>query len=75
MQLDEKYLFLSFRYALGRKTYVAQEVAEELINKWHHMSDRYKVMIIKEIKQAIESNRAGSMDDVHMWEKVLELGG
>lgn len=63
-------LFLSFRYALGRKTYIVDQVADLLIkyrDKLHINSIR---QIKTEIAYAIETNDAGMDCDVDSWNKV-----
>lgn len=73
MNLTEDILFLAFRYCLGRRTYVVHDMVETLIDKWEQLSDRYKFLIQKEIKQAIEDDMAGMDMDVAEWKKVLNL--
>lgn len=73
MELDQKYLFMAFRYALGRKTYVASYVAEEVIKKWFELEPQYRTRIQYEIRTAIEIGDAGMDMDVEEWEKVLRL--
>lgn len=73
MKLDEKILFMAFRYALGRMTYVVNEVADTLVDKWEEISPRYQKLIHKEIKQAIADKNAGMEMDVEQWEIVLKM--
>lgn len=73
MNLPENILFMAFRYALGRMTYVTLDVSTEIINKWDELSDKYKNLIQKEIKQAINDDIAGMDMDVAEWEKILKL--
>jgi len=63
---------MAFRYALGRQTYVVSEMVRELISHWGEILE-YQCLILRDIKEAISSGRAGSEYDVHQWERVLAL--
>jgi len=73
MKLDEIILFLAFRYALGRRTYVVHDVTETIIRNWDNLSLKYQSLIHKEIKQAIEDENAGMDMDIERWRKILQL--
>lgn len=73
MILDEHILFMAFRYALGRMTYVVSEVADTLIKKWPEISPKYQELIHQEIKKAIADKNAGMDMDVQQWLKVLKM--
>lgn len=66
-------LFLAFRYALGRETYIVADVVDTLIAHWEFIQEKERQMIYKEIKQAVESNRAGAQTEIFEWEKILGL--
>ena len=69
----DKLLFLSFRYALGRSTYVTHVVSELLLKYKNYLTTFSKETIIKEIEDAIKNDRAGMKDfDVPVWERVVE---
>lgn len=68
-ELDDL-LFYSFRYALGRRTYVVSDVAQKLIHYSYALRDDTIECIKKEIKLALEKGQAGM--DEEEWKKVLE---
>ena len=70
---DREILIYAFRYALGRMTYSTLTVSNEIINNWDEISLGDQQLFQKEIKEAIEENRAGMDCDVASWMKVLEL--
>ena len=63
----------SFRYALGRKTYIVSETAEWLRNNVSLISDRDKELMIKEITRAEEDDRLGWDCDKQEWLKLKEV--
>ena len=69
----EDIMFYAFRYALGRKTYAVNDVTTYLIDNWSRISEKTKNIICKEIKIAIEEDRAGMDCDVIQWKAVLLL--
>ena len=72
-ELDEL-VFLSFRYALGRRTYITHTVAHDYISKyWDILKDSTKDRIKKEIKEAIEADLAGDSCDIDNWKTILNL--
>ena len=71
--IDQDFLFLAFRYALGRKTYVVSMVVDELIKQWPNLNDANKSKIKTEIEQAIYEDLAGWDCDVVEWKKILNL--
>lgn len=73
LKLDESILFLAFRYAIGRTTYVVSEVVETVIEQWDFVSKQFKELIIKEIKQELSSNDMMMDMDVRDWTKILNL--
>lgn len=74
MELDERIaLVCAFRYALGRRTYVTDSVANVIIKVWDELPRETQLLIRKEIINAINNNDAGMDIDVKCWEKILEL--
>lgn len=73
LKLDESILFMAFRYALGRATYVVSEVVETIIEQWNFLSNQFKELVIKEIKQELSSNDTMMGMDVREWTKILNL--
>jgi hypothetical protein len=69
---DGNTLFLcAFRYALGRMTYVTQEVADLLIYHSDQLFEETKERIVKEIQQAYATNNYGMAIDRLQWDNVL----
>ena len=69
-------LICAFRYALGRMTYVVDEIATLIEQNKDWISEGDKRLFIKEIQTAIDDGVAGMSMDVRRWTKVKEaLGG
>lgn len=66
-------MFSSFRYCLGRQTYVVSTMVSTLKHNWEKLHPTQKEMFKKEINEAIADNRAGSKYDVEEWEQILKL--
>jgi endonuclease III-like uncharacterized protein len=64
-------LFCSFRYALGRRTYIVGTVANLLIKHINFIEDKDIHTIRREISMAIAENNAGMDMDVQEWMSVL----
>lgn len=60
-------LISAFRYALGRKSYVTQEVALAIKANVSNLTREDKQLIVSEITEAIEKDEAGMALDVEMW--------
>lgn len=72
MELDNRIVLMcAMRYALGRKTYVVSSVTSELIKNWSGFSKSDKEVMLKEIRKAIEENKAGMKMDVKRWIAVM----
>ena len=70
--LDERItLMCAMRYALGRMTYVVSSVTSELIRNWHIFSNSDQVVILKEIREALEKEEAGMECDEKRWIAVI----
>ena len=69
--MNENIVFYAFRYCLGRSTYVVSDCVGYLIEHWENLSDDNQATIVKEIRSAIKSDKAGMSMDVAEWEKVL----
>jgi len=72
LEVSELTLVASFRYALGRKTYIVSEVVENILKNWASLSLKFKIKIKEEIQEAIKNNNAGSDIDIQEWKKILE---
>jgi hypothetical protein len=66
----EQVLICAFRYALGRRTYIVNEIVNEIVTNWNQLSPYSKVLIRKEI---IECNDLGAEMDKKEWDKILKL--
>jgi len=69
---DDMVLY-AFRYCLGRRTYVVQDMVSKLIEIWELLGDYAQDIIRRDIISAIEHDRAGDNCDVAEWQKVLDL--
>jgi len=73
MSMDIKMLRLcSFRYALGRASYITNTVSTELIEHWKEM-EGFQKQIQSDIKRAIETGSAGHDCDIAEWRMILDL--
>ena len=72
MNLSEDILFSAFRYALGRMTYVVDEVADTIKEHAAEINPKYRAMMIREIEQAILKDAAGMEMDRRTWEACAQ---
>lgn len=71
----EGLIFYSFRYALGRMTYAVSDAADYIKTYKSVLTKNTRMLIRKEIKQAVSEGRAGMQMDVDEWIFVYqELG-
>lgn len=66
-------LVCAFRYALGRRTYVVDCVANEILRKWKYLRDSDKSLFVKEILE--HKNVYGNLGmecDAKSWERIIE---
>lgn len=73
MNFNQDIAFYAFRYALGRKTYVVNDVAKYLIANVENIPREQRDLIIKEIRDAIYHERAGMDVDIADWENVVDM--
>jgi len=73
MNNHESIMFYAFRYALGRRTYATSDVSSYLIEHWKELNTITRVLIHKEIKEAIKNDVAGMNCDITSWKKLLLL--
>jgi len=66
-------LVCAFRYALGRKTYVTHAVSNEIIKNWSKITSKTRDKIKNTIKISIDNHKAGSVEDINNWERILKL--
>lgn len=64
-------LIYAFRYALGRMSMSVLTVSQVIIDSWAALSKHDKELMHREIKQAIESGRAGERCDIARWQIIL----
>ena len=72
LQVEEGILFCAFRYALGRRTSAVEEVASELRAHRLSLSGKMRMMIVKEINDALRRSAAGAEIDVAEWTKTRD---
>jgi len=61
----------ALHYALGRMTYVAQDVAQAIIRNVDKISPDSRYKMGEEIANAINEKKAGMGMDVEQWQAVL----
>ena len=66
-------LLCSFRYSLGRMTYVTGSCREWLETYWQLLPHGWQEQIHRDIDHAIERGAAGHACDVEQWRKVRAL--
>ena len=72
LEVSELTLLASFRYALGRQSYIVSEVVENVLKNWIYLSKKFKAKIKEEIEEAVKNNNAGSYTDVEQWSRILK---
>jgi hypothetical protein len=73
IKISELTLLTSFRYALGRQTYIVSEVVENILANWKILSLNAKDKMKEEIKEAIKNNNIGHEIDREQWNKIAVL--
>lgn len=64
--------FCSFRYGLGRMSYVVGNIVQALINNKYDIRSETKRKICSEILEAIDSGNAGMECDIAEWKRLME---
>ena len=64
-------LVCSFRYALGRMTYIVSEIVRIILRHKEELQPKTKKLMIREIKWALDHNQAGMQCDRQQWERLL----
>ena len=72
LEVSELTLLASFRYALGRQSYIVSEVVENVLKNWKYLSKKFKTKIKEEIEEALKNNNTGSYTDVEQWSRILK---
>lgn len=66
------WLLRSFRYCLGRHTYVVSDCADDLKKYWEVMPEGYRKQIVDDIKHYLEHLLEGEhICDIKTWTKLL----
>lgn len=76
MKPEETILICAARYALGRKTYIVDEVCCYLEMMWDELSDRCKAVVIRDIGTELELRQkagrlCGTESDDRRWRRLL----
>ena len=71
--VSDDIIFYAFRYCLGRQTYAVSDFVHEVIYFAEKLHVRTKTIMIKEINEAIASNRAGSDFDKAEWMRLKSM--
>lgn len=64
-------LVCSFRYALGRMTYIVSDIVDIIIRHKKDLQPNAKELMIREIKWALDHNQAGMQCDREEWGRLL----
>ena len=70
IKISELTLVASFRYALGRRSYIVSEVVENILSNWQNLSEKMKINIKNEIDEAVAHNNFGEQMDLDLWNKI-----
>jgi len=65
--------FCSFRYALGRRTYIVHDVATLINDNKNLLTIQTKAKMVEEIYGSIAEGSAGMKMDVDIWQRLAEL--
>ncbi len=65
-------LVCAFRYALGRRTYVVSEVCDAIKQNATKIQPKLRDLMMEEISEAINTDRAGDDMDVRLWRECQE---
>jgi hypothetical protein len=71
VELPEGLVISAVRYALGRATYVVYETASWLREHWHTLSPGTRQVILRDVLDALVTDRAGMDCDRQQWETNL----
>ena len=57
--MNNSITFYAFRYCLGRQSYAVAECVEYLLDNWESIEYGTRLIMISEIEEANDENRAG----------------
>ena len=70
-------IFYAFRYCLGRHTGAVNTCVDYLIRNWEYLNKKDRQLIVKEIRQEIQSqnqlNRHITDVDRKEWQKIIDM--
>jgi len=69
--LHQFLIWTSFRYCLGRRSYITSTCADFLLTNWDRIDPSNKKLIRQEIQEAIDQDLAGDSMDVEQWKRIL----
>jgi hypothetical protein len=76
VQVQPVFLMYAFRYALGSATYAVGDVADTLeayVDDFDALPVNWRAQIVRDITEAIDSQRAGMDIDVTRWKALADL--
>ena len=56
-------MIMALRYALGRRTYVSQEVPEFIMQNEEHINERICIVMLRDVGRYIEDRQTGIIED------------
>ena len=66
-------VYAAFVQKLGKSNYSVDSVTNDIINNWNKFEHYVQLLIQKEIKVALDTDKAGLNIDRNLWNKILEL--
>jgi hypothetical protein len=73
VEVDIIFLLYAFRYALGRRSYAVQDVAEVMMANVGKFTAHEQSLVAHEIAEALAQDRAGMDMDRRTWENVRSV--
>lgn len=72
IDVDPIIVFAAFRYALGRSTYITNDVTDCIQRNANALPASDRANMISEIREALLTGQAGMPMDVAAWQRTLE---
>jgi hypothetical protein len=69
---DDLMALSSVRYCLGRASYIVSDCCEWLIEQWPNICPNTQANILRDIREAIDGDRAGMDMDKRLWCTTLD---
>jgi hypothetical protein len=73
--LDDAMVIYATRYAIGRMSYCVGEVVGYLLAHWDQLEPKTRIVIERDIEEALAEGRYGMEMDKQQWLRVLEQAG